>query len=259
MPLALFPRMLIASLASALLIAGPSAGRAETALAAVAANFTETAEALLPAFRAATGHDVELTTGSTGKLYAQIGAGAPFDVMLSADAATPARLVEEGRAVAGTAVTYAVGRLTLWSADPGRIGGDGRAALEDAGLRFLAIANPELAPYGVAARQALTALGLWEAMQPKIVMGQNIGQTHAMVASGAAEIGFVALSAVLSPRTGNKGSRWDVPQELYAPIRQDGVLLNPGADNAAAKAFLDFLRSPEATEVIARFGYGAGG
>ena len=259
MSIALPATTLRAALLCALLIAAPLGARAETALAAVAANFAETAEALLPAFRAATGHDVELTTGSTGKLYAQISAGAPFDLMLSADAATPARLLAEGGAVAGTSFTYAVGRLTLWSADPARIGEDGRAALEDPALRFVAIANPDLAPYGVAARETLRSLGLWERLQPRIVMGQNVGQSHSMVASGAAEVGFVALSAVLSPRNATSGSRWDVPQTLYAPIRQDAVLLGPGSDNPAARAFLDFLRTPEAAAVIDRFGYGAGG
>lgn len=245
-------------LLSALFALAPLSVRAETALVAVAANFAEAAGTLAPPFRAATGHDVMLTTGSTGKLYAQIGEGAPFDVFLSADAGTPARLLEEGKAVAGTGFTYAVGRLTLWSAEPGRIGEDGRAALADAGLRFVAIANPDLAPYGVAAREALTSLGLWETLQGRIVMGQNIGQTHSMVASGAAEMGFVALSAVLSPRNETEGSRWDVPREMYRPIRQDAVLLAHGKDNAAARAFLDFLRGPEAAGVIDAFGYGTG-
>jgi molybdate transport system substrate-binding protein len=243
-------------LACVLCLAGPAVARAESALVAVAANFAETADALLPAFRDATGHDLAITTGSTGKLYAQIVAGAPFDVMLSADAATPARLLDEGRAVPGSGFTYAVGRLALWSADPARIGADGRAALDDPDLRFVAIANPDLAPYGVAAREALQSLGLWDKLQPKIVMGQNIGQTHGLVATGAAEIGFVALSAVLSPRAGTPGSHWDVPQGLYAPIRQDAVLLASGADNPAARAFLDFLRGAEAAAVIDAFGYG---
>lgn len=229
--------------------------RGETALAAVAANFAEAAEALLPFFRATTGHDLQLTTGSTGKLYAQIGAGAPFDLLLSADAATPARLLAEGRAVAGSDFTFAIGRLALWSADPARIGTEGPAALEDEGLRFVAIANPELAPYGIAAREVLANLGLWEGLRPKIVMGQNIGQTHSMVATGAAELGFVALSAILSPRARNPGSRWDVPDDLFTPIRQDAVLLLHGADNAAAIAFLDFLRTPDAAKVIEAFGY----
>lgn len=256
MPFTFARRSVLAALTASTLIISPLAARAETALAAVAANFAEAAEALLPAFRAATGHDVQLTTGSTGKLYAQIGEGAPFHVLLSADAATPARLIEEGNAVEGSSFTYAVGRLTLWSADPARITDDGRAALEDPALRFVAIANPDLAPYGIAARDALQNMGLWDALQPKIVMGQNIGQTHSMVVTGAAEVGFVALSAVLSPRARSEGSRWDVPQEMFEPIRQDAVLLNAGADNAAAQAFLNFLRTPEAAVVIDSFGYG---
>lgn len=248
-------RLFLLALAATLGLA-PLTARADEALAAVAANFAEAAEALAPLFHEATGHALAVTTGSTGKLYAQVGEGAPFDIMLSADATTPARLVSEGKAVAGTAFPYAMGRVTLWSPDPARIAGDGRAALEDPGLRFLAIANPDLAPYGAAAREALQGLGLWDALQSKIVMGQNIGQTNSLVASGAAEIGFVALSAVMSPHNTEKGSRWDVPQELYAPIRQDAVLLNHGAGNPAAQAFLDFLKTPEAAEVITAFGYG---
>lgn len=237
----------------------PHRAMADSALVAVAANFAETAEALTALFHQQTGHDLTLTTGSTGKLYAQIRAGAPFDLLLSADSATPARLVAEGLAATGSTFTYAIGRLTLWSNDKNRIGANGPAALQDPQLHHLAIANPDLAPYGVAARQALQNLGLWEALQPKVVMGQNIGQTHSMVATGAAEIGFVALSAVLSPHRPDTGSRWDVPQDLFDPIRQDAVLLDHGAENAAARAFLDFLRSPEAGAVITAFGYTPGG
>ncbi len=246
---------LFAVLVSALLSASTLNAQADTALAAVAANFAETAETLLPLFHDQTGHDIQLTTGSTGKLYAQIGKGAPFDLLLSADAETPARLIKEGNAIRETNFTYATGQLTLWSKDADRIEGNGRKALENPQLRFVAIANPDLAPYGVAARETLQSLGLWDTLQPKIVMGQNIGQANSMVASGAAELGFVALSAVLSPRTKEKGSRWDVPQDLFTPIRQDAVLLNPGKDNAAARAFLDFLRTKKAAEVIRRFGY----
>lgn len=246
-------------LAAALCLAGPVMARAESALVAVAANFAETAAALLPAFRDATGHDVEITTGSTGKLYAQVMAGAPFDVMLSADTATPARLLAAGHAVPGSDFTYAAGRLTLWSADSARIGADGRVALTDPALRFVAIANPDLAPYGVATQATLQSLGLWDALQPKIVMGQNIGQTHGLVATGAAEVGFVALSAVVSPRAHTTGSHWIVPQAMHAPIRQDAVLLSHGADNPAARAFLSFLRGPDAAAVIDAFGYGTAG
>lgn len=243
---------------AAALVGVPAIASAATALAAVAANFADTAEALLPGFREITGHDLQLTTGSTGKLYAQIGEGAPFDLLLSADSRTPRRLLDEGRAVEGTGFTYAVGRLTLWSADPDRFEGVGQEALTAPGLRFVAIANPDLAPYGVAAKEVLSYLGLWEALQPKIVMGQNIGQTHSLVATGAAEIGFVALSAVLTLRSDEQGSRWDVPQSMYHPIQQDAVLLKAGADNVAARAFLDFLRTPEARAVLATHGYGPG-
>ncbi len=258
MPSAVSRRPVLGALILVALGLGPVMARAETALAAVAANFAETAEALAPLFHQATGHELHLTTGSTGKLYAQIGAGAPFDLLLSADAATPARLLAEGKAVADSGFTYAIGRLTLWSPDPDRIGPDGPAALRDPDLRFVAIANPDLAPYGHAAREVLQELGLWAALQPRIAMGQNIGQAHSMVATGAAELGLVALSAVQSPRNPAQGSRWDVPQALFEPIRQDAVLLNPGADNPAARAFLDFLRGPEAVTVIDAYGYGTG-
>jgi molybdate transport system substrate-binding protein len=246
---------LIALLAVALVAYRAHGAQAEEILVAVAANFAEVVETLKPMFESRAGHTLVATTGSTGKLYAQIEAGGPFQVLLSADARTPARLEEEKLAVAGSAFTYAIGRLTLWSPDPNRIRGDGKAALTDPTLRFVAIANPDLAPYGVAAREALQNMKLWDELQPKIVMGQNIGQTHSLVATGAAELGFVALSAVESPRGPAAGSRWDVPQELFTPIRQDVVLLNPGKDNAAAVAFLEFLKSEEARVVIESYGY----
>lgn len=245
-------------LATVLIVALPLQVKADTALIAVAANFAEAAEALAIPFRDTTGHELRLTTGSTGKLYAQISARAPFDVLLSADAATPARLIEEGTAVESSSFTYAFGQLALWSSDPARIGDDGPATLEEPNLRFIAIANPDLAPYGVAAQETLQALELWETLSPKIVMGQNIGQTHSMVASGAAEVGFVALSAILTERVSIQGSYWNVPQEMFTPIRQDAVLLAHGANNPAAVAFMDFLRTPKATEIITAFGYMAG-
>lgn len=230
--------------------------RAADALVAVAANFAEVIDELKPMFAKETGHRLQATTGSTGKLYAQITAGAPFQVLLSADAKTPERLEADGAGVTGTRFTYAIGRLTLWSGDPGRITGDGKAALTSDDVRHIALANPDLAPYGIAARETLQSLGLWDSVQGRIVMGQNIGQTHSMVATGNAELGFVALSAVLSLRALNRGSRWDIPQELFAPIRQDAILLKAGAGNEAARAFLDFLRAPRAREVIERYGYG---
>lgn len=231
----------------------PGAALAETALVAVAANYAGAAQAQALAFGSASGHEIALTTGSTGKLYAQILAAAPFDILLAADATTPAKLEAAGAGVAGSRFTYALGALVLWSLDPGRIGADPGAALRDPGLRHLAIANPELAPYGTAAQQALQALGEWEALQGRIVMGENVGQAHALVATGAAEAGFVALSAA-PPEAG--GSRWLVPQALFAPIRQDALLLAHGAENPAAQAFLDWLKTSEAQAINAAFGYG---
>jgi molybdate transport system substrate-binding protein len=238
-----------------LLLTAASPARAGEALAAVAANFAEVMDELVPMFEQRSGHRLAATTGSTGKLYAQVAAGAPFQVLLSADAKTPERLESEGLAVAGTRFTYAIGRLALWSSDADRVGADGRSALAASDLRHIAIANPDLAPYGWAAREALQNLGLWGALQSKVVVGENIGQTHSLVATGNAQLGLIALSAVLSPRAASRGSHWVVPQDLFTPIRQDAILLRPGADNAAARAFLDFLKSPEARQVIERYGY----
>jgi len=247
-------KLAIGALALTMFAATPA--RAEDVLVAVAANFAGAVEAIGSAFAKDTGHSIQVTTGATGKLYAQIGEGAPFAILLSADAETPARLEEEGNAIAGTRFTYAVGKLSLWSADAGRIGADPKAALTAPETLHVAIANPDLAPYGVAAREALTAMGLWETIQSRIVMGENIGQTFSMVESGAAEMGFVATSAVEAPGTEPQGSRYDVPQDLFTPIRQDAVLLKAGEGNAAAIAFLGYLRGDKAKGIIASFGYG---
>jgi molybdate transport system substrate-binding protein len=229
--------------------------RADEALVAVAANFAGTVEAIAAEFTKDTGHTVQVTTGATGKLYAQIGEGAPFAILLSADAKTPARLEEEGKAVAGSRFTYAVGKLSLWSSDADRIGGDPRAALTSADTLYVAIANPDLAPYGVAAREALTAMGLWETIQPKIVMGQNIGQTFSLVDTGAAQMGFVATSAIEVPGSEPRGSRYDVPRQMFTPIRQDAVLLKAGESNEAAIVFMHYLKSDKARAIVASFGY----
>jgi molybdate transport system substrate-binding protein len=230
--------------------------RADEALVAAAANFAGAVEAIGAEFTKETGHTLRITTGSTGKLYAQISEGAPFTILLSADAKTPAKLEQEGKAVAGTGFTYAVGRLTLWSPDAGKIGSDPKAALTAASTRHIAIANPDLAPYGVAAREALAAMGLWETIQPKIVMGENVGQAFSLVDTGAADMGFVATSALQMPGMATKGSRYDVPQEMFKPIRQDAILLKTGEGNAAAKAFMDYLRGEKAKAIAQSFGYG---
>ena len=229
--------------------------RADEAVIAVAANFAGAAEAIGAEFTKETGHTIAVTTGATGKLYAQISAGAPFAAMLSADAKTPERLESEGLGVAGSRFAYAVGGLSLYSADEGRIGTDPKAALESADTLHVAIANPDLAPYGIAAREAMQAMGIWDAVQPRIVMGENIGQTFSMVESGAAQVGFVATSAIAAPGADTKGSRWDVPQEMFTPIRQDAVLLTQGEGNAAATAFLDFLKGDKAKAIIESYGY----
>ncbi|WP_198585874.1 molybdate ABC transporter substrate-binding protein [Pararhizobium haloflavum] len=232
---------------------GPA--QSEEASLAVAANFTEVIEVLVADFEGSSDHELTIVTGSTGQLYSQIANGAPFDIFLAADQERPERLEAEGGAVEGTRFTYAIGRITLWSPDPAAIGDDGGDYLANGSFRALAMANPDLAPYGVAARETLQALDLWDAMKGRIVLGENIGQTHAMVATGNAEAGFVALSYVLSPENDQPGSRWDVPGDLYSPIRQDAVLVARGRDNTAARAFLDYMRSDAAHETIRAYGY----
>jgi molybdate transport system substrate-binding protein len=238
-------------LALALLL-GPTQAQAETALIAVAANFAKPVERLAEPFEVQSGHEIKISTGSTGNLAAQIRNGAPFSVFLSADEERPAQLEAEGLAVAGSRFTYAVGRLVLWGPDPRWIAMDPASSLTNPELKHLAIANPKVAPYGRAAEEALTALGLWDAIQPKLVRGEDVAQTYQFVASGNAELGFMALSQVID----QSGSRWEVPQELYTPIRQQAVLLAPGKDNEAAKAFLDYLRSEPAREIVRSMGYG---
>lgn len=222
------------------------------AAVAVAANFLAPMKQLAPRFEQASGHKLALSSGSTGKFYAQIRNGAPFDVLLAADDETPARLVREGEAV--RTQTYAVGKLALWSADPSRLDGTD-SILRRGAYNKLAVANPRLAPYGAAAMQVLGKLGLAEQAKDTFVMGENIGQTHQFVASGNADLGFVALSQVWQDGKLSGGSAWLVPTALYTPIRQDAALLKRGEANAAARALLDFLKSPEAQAVIRGFGY----
>ncbi len=231
------------------------AAPADTVAVAVAANFTEVMEALSEGFKERTGHSLRISFGSTGKLYAQIANGAPFDVFLAADQARPLRLEKEGLAVPGTRFTYAEGVLVLWSPDKTVVTGQPKKLLESAEFRHLAIANPDLAPYGRAAYETLKGLGLWSSLAPKLVRGQNIGQAFQFVATGNAELGFVALSQVMSPRNTAPGSRWEVPSPQHGPIQQDAVLLKRGDDNAAARAFLRFLRSPDSLRIIHAFGY----
>ncbi|MCH9670429.1 MAG: molybdate ABC transporter substrate-binding protein [Gammaproteobacteria bacterium] len=230
------------------------------ALVAVAANFSEVAARLAHDFHAQSGHNVRFSIGSTGQFYAQIARGAPYDVLLAADQARVARLEASGLAVPGSRFTYARGRLVLWSADSALIDSatPARAAkqlLRAGTFRNLAIANPELAPYGQAAKEVLDALGLGPNFHDRLAIGQNIGQVFSMVATGNAELGFVALSYVRSQRNRQKGSAWEVPTGLHAPILQDAVLLLHGEKNEVAVAFLRYLKSAEAKAQIVRFGY----
>ncbi|MGI3128915.1 molybdate ABC transporter substrate-binding protein [Halopseudomonas pachastrellae] len=222
---------------------------------AVAANFTAPMQDIAQAFEQDTGHRVVAAFGSTGQLYAQISHGAPFEVFLAADDTTPARIERDGLAVSGSRFTYATGALALWSADA-RLISDGEQLLRSGDFQHLAIANPKTAPYGLAATQVMQALNLTDALTPKLVEGQSIGQTYQFVASGNATLGFVALSQVSRDGEITSGSAWQVPAALYEPIHQDAVLLSKGANNAAAAALLDYLRGERAAAIISRYGYG---
>jgi len=235
--------------ALALLAAAPPARAAETHVA-VAANFTGAAREIAKGFAAATGHTAVLSFGSTGQLYTQIAQDAPFQVFLAADAERPKKAVDEGLALADSRFTYALGRIVLYSRDATRV--QGETTLRESEFRKLAIANPVTAPYGAAAVEAMKKLGVHDALAPKLVQGTDIAQAFQFVATGNAELGFVALSQVAG-RT--SGSRWIVPPELYTPIRQDAVLLRNGETSEAARAFLEYLKGSEARGVLARFGY----
>lgn len=238
-------------LTAALLLSGTTGVRAAETNVAVAANFTEPAKEIVKAFETKTGHKALLSFGSTGQFYNQIKQDAPFTVFLAADDTTPAKAVAEGLAVPESRITYAVGRLVLWSKDPAKVTDEG--TLKRAAFEKIALANPALAPYGAAAVQAMTRMGVYEALKPKIVQGNNIAQTYQFVETGNAEVGFVALSQVIMK---GEGSRWPVPETLHDPIRQDAVLLKKGEADEAAKAFVAFLKGPESAAVIARYGYG---
>lgn len=222
---------------------------------AVAANFAPVMPPLTRAFEKASGHRIKAATGATGQFYAQIVNGAPYAVLLAADAQTPAKLEESGHAVPHTRFTYAVGRLVLWSRTTDRVDPKG-AILKTGAFTHIAVANPKLAPYGAAAEQVMLALGVHEALQQKRVEGANITQTFQFVMSGAAQLGFVALSQIIDENGAiSGGSAWVVPEHLHAPIRQEAVLLKAGEQQPAARSFLDFLRTPEAQRIIQQHGY----
>jgi len=232
-----------------------SAVLADEVQVAVAANFTVPMQKIAADFEKESGHTVQLSFGATGKFYAQIKNGAPFEILLAADDTTPEKLEKEGAGIANSRFTYAIGKLVLWSAKPGYVDDKGEV-LKKGEFAHLSIANPKLAPYGKAAIETLTSLKLLDAIEPKFVQGENIAQTHQFIATGNAELGFVALSQVMKDGKISEGSAWIVPASLHQPIRQDAVLLTNGKDKPAAAALLKYLGSDKARAVIESFGYG---
>jgi molybdate transport system substrate-binding protein len=246
-------RLLLHILAGTLSLGAVLPAQAAETHVAVASNFTGAAKEIAQAFKAKTGDEAVLSFGSTGQLYTQISQGAPFEVLLAADEARPKKAITNGLAVPDSRFTYATGKIVLWSQDPNLVRGE--ATLTGGNFSKIAIANPTAAPYGAAAVQAMRALKVYDQLEPRIVQGNNIAQTYQFVATGNAELGFVALSQVANT---TEGSRWVVPGDLYDRIRQDAVLLKKAADSKVAKAFVAFLKGPEAARIMERYGYGTG-
>lgn len=236
------------------LIGTPAAAGIDTLDLAVASNFRATAEELSRQFQRETGSRVRISSGATGKLYAQIRSGAPFDILLAGDSARPRKLEAQGMIRPGSRFTYAIGHLALWSPDPRRIDQQGEV-LRRANIHRLAIANPNTAPYGAAARTALMRLGLWQRYRGRLVRGENVGQAFQFTVSGGVDAGFVAVSQIRLLTEHRRGSWWLVPQRLYSPLEQQAVLLRQ-SDSADASRFVRFLRSPAARQIIEKAGYG---
>ena len=224
--------------------------QADVTHVAVAANFTEPAQEIAALFKRQTGHEAVLSFGATGAFFTQITHGAPFEVFLAADSERPKAAIDGGFAVPDSLFTYAIGKLVLWSRVVDVT--DGEAALKAGNFKKLSIANPVAAPYGTAAVETMKALGVCDALKPKIVQGDSVAQAFQFVDTRNAEVGFVALAQLHGV---TEGTRWEIPSSLHAPIRQDAVLLKTGANSDASKAFLDFLKGPEARAIIERFGY----
>lgn len=241
-------------LAGLMVLGLPATSLADEVQVAVAANFTAPMKIIAADYEKATGNKAELSFGATGKFYAQIKNGAPFEVLLAADDETPARMEKEGLAVPGSRITYAIGALALWSAKPGFVDDKG-AVLKKGDFAHIALAAPKLAPYGAAAIETMGRLGVLSTLEPKFVQGENIAQTYQFVSTGNAELGFVALSQVYAKGKLAGGSAWVVPANLHKPIRQDAVILTRGKDNPAASTLLKFLKTRQAQNVIKSYGY----
>lgn len=245
------PTKLVLSLLGTLLAAHVYAAEVKVA---VAANFSKPLEEIAVQFEKDTGHKVLTTPGATGKFYAQIVNGAPFEMLISADDETPRKLAKEAKAIAETQFTYAIGTLALWSPDTNLVD-QGGGVLKTDKFKFLAIANAKVAPYGQAAVQTMLKLGVLTKLEPRVVQGENIAQTYQFVTSGNAQLGFVALSQITENGKVKSGSAWIVPQEFHDQIKQDAILLNTGKDSIAAKALLEYLKSDKAKKIIASYGY----
>lgn len=243
-----------APLALSLFAAFAASAHAGEVSVAVAANFTAPMQKIAAEFEKDSGHKAVLSFGATGKFYAQINNGAPFGILLAADDTTPAKLAQEGKGVAASRFTYAIGQLVLWSKQAGYVDDKG-TVLKTGDYRHIAIANPKLAPYGLAAMETLKNLGLTDQVTPKIVQGENIGQTYQFAASGNAQLGFVALSQVMEDGKLREGSAWIVPSAMHEPIRQDAIVLDSAKDNAAATALMDYLKGDKARAIIKSYGY----
>jgi len=244
-------RLLCALLVSLLAVVAPA--QANEVSVAVAANFTAPIQKIATEFEKDTGHKLVTSFGSTGKFYAQIKGGAPFEVLLAADDETPTRLISEKAAVAGSQFTYAIGKLVLWSSKPGVVDGKGEV-LAKGSYEHISLTNPKLAPYGVAGIEVMKALGAYDSQQGKIVMAENITQAYQFVSTGNAQLGFMALSQLL--KDGKiEGSSWIVPAKLYTPIRQNAVMLDKGRDKPAALAFIKYLKGDKSVAIIKSFGY----
>lgn len=227
---------------------------AATVLVAVASNFSKPMSEIAAEFEKATGHNAKLSFGSSGKFVSQLENGAPFEVLLSADDKGPQKLEQAGLAVPNSHFTYALGKLVLWSATPGYVDDQGKI-LSTGGFKHLALADPKLAPYGAAAIEVLKGLNLQDTLKPLLVLGENIAQAHQFVSTGNAELGFVALAQVIENGKIATGSGWIIPGTLHAPIKQDAVLLTLGAENPAAIALLNYLKSAPALAIIEKYGY----
>ena len=231
-----------------------STSEAATVLVAVASNFTKPMTEIAAEFEKATGHSANLSFGSTGKFVAQLENGGPFEILLAADEKAPEKLEKAGLTVEGSRFIYALGKLVLWSAKPGYVDDQGKI-LESGDFKHVALADPKLAPYGAAAIELLKSRNLLTKLQPLFVLGENIAQTYQFISTSNAELGFIALSQVIENGKIATGSGWIIPSDQYSPIKQGAVLMKQGAENPAAPALMNFLKSAPALAIIEKYGY----